>query len=120
MTISEGMASGVAIAKRWGVEGPLLPADHPAWDLESNYLALAVANLIAICSPESIVMGGGIMSVEGLIEKVREKTHHYLGGYFSARALDEDIASFIVRPGLGDNSGVIGAFALGLDALSSS
>jgi fructokinase len=114
----EGMASGVAIETRWGTKAPLLPADHPAWELESDYLALAVANIIALSSPQSIVLGGGIMSVDGLIEKVREKTRHYLGGYFSAQVLDGDMTSFIVRPGLGSSSGVIGAFAIGLDALS--
>jgi fructokinase len=116
----EGMASGIAIERRWGVEASLLPANHPAWDLESNYLALALANIIAICSPESIVVGGGVLSADGLIEKVRELTRRYLAGYFSSPELDEGMDHFVVPPSLGHNAGVIGAFALGLDALSRS
>ena len=36
----EGLASGTAMAARWGVHGRELPATHPAWDLEAHYLAL--------------------------------------------------------------------------------
>ena len=112
----EGLASGVAIEERWGIDGSQLPPSHPAWELESDYLAAAVANVIAIGSPQSVVLGGGVMSVEGLIEKVRAKTRLRLGDYFTSRELHDGMDSFLVLPALGASAGVLGAFALGLDA----
>jgi len=35
----EGLASGMAMEKRWGKLPKDLPADHKAWELESDYLA---------------------------------------------------------------------------------
>ena len=37
----EGMAAGPAIGERWGRAAVELPPEHPAWELESHYLALA-------------------------------------------------------------------------------
>ncbi|MGC2484761.1 MAG: ROK family protein [Acidimicrobiales bacterium] len=114
----EGLASGVAIEERWGIDGSQLPLSHPAWELESEYLASAVANVVAIGSPQIVVLGGGVMSREGLIEKVRHTTRTRIGDYFTSRELNEDIDSFLVPPALGARAGVLGAFALGLDAAS--
>ncbi len=114
----EGLASGVAIEERWGIDGSQLPISHPAWELESNYLASAVANVVAIGSPQSVVLGGGVMSVEGLIEKVRAKTRIRLGDYFASRELQSGMDTFLVPPALGVSAGVLGAFALGLDAVT--
>ncbi len=112
----EGLASGIAIEERWGIDGSQLPTSHPAWELESDYLASAVANVVAIGSPQSVVLGGGVMSVEGLIEKVRAKTRVRLGDYFTSRELHDGMDAFLVLPALGASAGVLGAFALGLDA----
>ncbi|MCI0477366.1 MAG: ROK family protein, partial [Anaerolineales bacterium] len=40
----EGLASGPALGKRWGARAETLPADHPAWELQAHYLALALVN----------------------------------------------------------------------------
>ena len=42
----EGLASGPAIEKRWGQKAETLPPEHPAWELEAHYIALALANFI--------------------------------------------------------------------------
>ena len=42
----EGLAAGPAIESRWGQRAETLPADHPAWPLEANYLALGLVNII--------------------------------------------------------------------------
>ena len=55
----EGLASGPAMEKRWGKRAEQLTADHPAWDLEAQYLALGLVNLIVAVSPQRIILGGG-------------------------------------------------------------
>ena len=56
----EGLASGPALEKRWGQKAETLPLDHPAWDLEAHYIALALANYIYTLSPQRIIIGGGV------------------------------------------------------------
>ena len=112
----EGLASGPAVNQRWRRQDAQLASNHPAWELESEYLSLAMVNIITIASPEVIVLGGGVMAVEGLIEKVREKTAQRLGGYLAKEELGSQIGSYLVAPGLGTASGVVGAYSLGLEA----
>jgi fructokinase len=100
----EGLASGVAMERRWGVKAELLPADHPAWALEARYLALALANLVCIFSPRRIVMGGGVMHRLELFPMIREHLRDLLHGYVQAPE--------IVPPLLGDDAGVLGALIL--------
>jgi fructokinase len=113
----EGMAAGPNIEKRWGKKGQELGPDHEAWDLEADYLAQAMQTLITAFSPQRVIMGGGVMDVPGLIEMVREKTVAYLNGYVQHQAITEHIDSYIVPPGLGNKAGVLGAIALGIQAL---
>ncbi|NTU63233.1 MAG: ROK family protein, partial [Chloroflexi bacterium] len=51
----EGLAAGPAVEKRWQQRGETLPPDHPAWQLEAHYVALAVVNLIYCFSPQRVV-----------------------------------------------------------------
>ncbi len=115
----EGLASGVAVKQRWHRGGgPQLPADHPAWELESEYLADAVRNIVTITAANVIVLGGGIMAVPGLLERVRGKVRDSLNGYLAVPELTTEVDSFLVAPGLGTASGIVGAFEVGVDALS--
>ena len=57
----EGLASGTSIMERWGQPGELFIDNHPAWRLEAKYLALGVANILTILSPQRIILGGGVM-----------------------------------------------------------
>ena len=57
----EGLASGPAMEKRWGTKAESLPPDHPAWDLEAHYIALALRSFICTLSPQRIILGGGVM-----------------------------------------------------------
>ena len=115
----EGLASGVAVEVRWKNEGTKLARDHFAWELESDYLALALVNLTMIASPQIIVLGGGVMSAAGLLEQVRCKTLENLGGYIDTIQLKSQIDEYLVEPGLGRAAGVVGAFALGARASAS-
>jgi fructokinase len=108
----EGLACGPAISDRWKQPSETLPADHPAWPLEAHYLALALVNFICTLSPQLIVIGGGVMSHEPLYPMIRGEVRRLLNDYVQAPAIVDDIEHYIVPPGLGDRSGVLGAFAL--------
>jgi fructokinase len=108
----EGLASGPAIEKRWGRKAEALPDEHPAWELEAHYLALGLVNLVCILSPQRVILGGGVMSQLQLFPLIRQKTRELLNGYVQAPAITTDNEEFIVPPGLGHRSGVLGAMAL--------
>ncbi len=113
----EGMASGPAIAERWGSGGNHLPPDHPAWALEAHYLALALHTFICTLSPQRIILGGGVMQQEQLFPLVRQKVQESLAGYVQSPAMVNEIDTYIVPPQLGGLAGVLGSIALGQMAL---
>jgi fructokinase len=108
----EGLACGVAIEKRWGQRGDTLPADHPAWDLEAEYVANALASYSYTLSPQRIIIGGGVGQLPHLLPKVRQRTRDLINGYIQSSFILENIESYIVPPGLGNRAGVLGALAL--------
>jgi fructokinase len=108
----EGLACGPAMASRWGQPAETLPPDHPAWELEAHYLALALMNFICTLSPQRIVMGGGVMAQPHLFALLRQKVQVLLNNYVQAPAVLDEIDSYIVPPGLGGRAGVLGAIAL--------
>ena len=110
----EGLASGPAIAQRWGVAGESLPPDHPAWDLEAHYLALALTNFLLTLSPQRIILGGGVMHQCQLFPKIRTEVGRLLADYVQHPTILHDLESYIVPPGLGDRAGVLGALALAI------
>lgn len=116
----EGLACGPAIEQRWGVPGDELPDDHPAWDLEAEYLALGILSIVSVFSPERIILGGGVMERRGLVTQVGAKLRGLLGGYLQTPLLGEEINAFLVPPALGDRAGVLGAIALAEAATLSS
>ncbi|WP_033919754.1 ROK family protein [Sphingomonas sp. 37zxx] len=104
----EGLASGPAIAARWGASLSELAADHPAHEIIADYLAQLVIAQQAILSPRRIILGGGVLGTPGLLERVRQRAARLANGYFGA----DDYATLIVRPGLNGRSGLLGAMAL--------
>ncbi len=107
----EGLASGPAIEKRWGQRGENLSVDHPAWELQAHYIALALANYICTLSPQRIVIGGGVMEQAQLFPLIRHNVQQMLNGYVQAEEISRRIDEYIVPPGL-KNPGVLGALAL--------
>jgi fructokinase len=63
-------------------------------------------------SPERIILGGGVMKEATLLARVQGRLRELLAGYFDAPELKDRIGDFVVRPGLGDRAGVLGAIAL--------
>lgn len=110
-TCLEGLANAPALKARWNCDPAQLPDDHVAWNFEAYYLGQAIHNLILVCSPKRIVMGGGVLKRSGLIEKVRVECLQILNGYVESKYLS-DIDHYIVPPALGDRAGALGAIAL--------
>jgi fructokinase len=108
----EGMASGPAVATRWGRPGERLPGDHPAWDLEAWYLAVGLQAIVCVLSPQRIVLGGGVGRSPYLLDRVRQALVDLLGGYLRHPMLEGDGADYVVAPALGAYAGLVGAFAL--------
>jgi fructokinase len=111
----EGLAAGGAMAGRWGADPRDLPADHPAWELEAEYLALGILAIVCVASPHRIVLGGGVFEHPGMLEAVRARLPGLLAGYLDSPLLGTGIDEYLVAPGLGDDAGVLGAIALAQD-----
>ena len=112
----EGLAAGPAIEARWSRQGNELDENHPAWEMESYYIAQALMNYILILSPKKIVLGGGVMGQNQLFPLIREQVSQLLHGYVQHSALSSDIDDYIVPPGLGSNAGLCGGLALAKQA----
>ena len=109
----EGLASGPAMAARWGQPAETLERGHPAWELEAGYIALALQGVICTLAPQRIILGGGVMNADFLFPMIRQKTLGYLNGYIRSSVILDGIESYIVVPGLGRQSGILGGKALG-------
>jgi len=108
----EGLCTGVALSKRWGQIANDLPDDHPAWELEAHYIALALVNQICMLSPRKILLGGGVMQRSQLFPIIRREVVKLLNGYVQSDTILKGIDRYIVPPALGTRSGVLGAIAL--------
>ena len=111
----EGLASGPAIEKRWGVSARELPQGHKAWELEAHYLAqMCVAALMTV-SAERIILGGGVMNQSFLFPMIRRETLWLLGGYI---ACVDNLDSLIVSPACFPDSGLLGSLLLAKKGLA--
>jgi fructokinase len=106
----EGLASGLAIQRRWGASLSDLPPDHVAHALVADYLGQACATLALALSLERIVIGGGVAQSPGLHAAIAGRMRHWLGGYLTDRRVVGE--GFIVEPSLGDKAGLVGAMIL--------
>lgn len=77
----EGLASGPAIEKRWGMPGDKLIDNEEVWILEADYLAQAICNYMLLLSPERIILGGGVMKQSKLFPLIRQAVKDKLAGY---------------------------------------
>ena len=111
----EGLASGPSMTKRWGQRPEHLSDSHPAWDLEADYLGMAIANLIYAYSPRRIVVGGGVSQHLGLLAKVRCQVQRSINDYIQSPVIAAKIDDYIVLPSLGKRSGGLGAIAMAIE-----
>ncbi len=109
----ESLASGPSMKTRWKVDSALdLPPDHKAWDLEAHYLAVGLINYMLTLAPKRIIMGGGVMRQAHLLPKIYQEIVTHLNGYLKDDKIIQHLDTYIVPPGLGEDSGICGAIAL--------
>lgn len=113
---AEGLASGTAIRARWGQILSEFEAGHAAYDVVSDYIAQLCVMLTFLCSPERIIIGGGVMETTGLHGMIACKTKEKLGGYLLGGVMEGDLTDYVVAPGLGGRAGSLGALALAMSA----
>ena len=106
----EGLASGPSIEARWGISPFELPESHQAWEKEAELLASGIVSIIANHSPDRIILGGGVMKHMHLFPMIRSKVIEMWNDYTSLG----DVSELIVEPGLGSDSGIVGALVLGI------
>lgn len=113
----EGVACGPAIAARIGRPADQLAEDDPVWDLEAQYLAYGLLSITEVLSPQRIIVGGGVASQGHLFPAIRRHLRRLNNGYISRAALAGGIDEYVVPPGLGGRSGVMGGLELARRAL---
>jgi len=109
---AEGLASGPALALRWGSTFESLDAGHRAWELEARYLAVLCLNLFLSFSPRRIVLGGGVMQQAHLFEKIRRNMSEFLNNFIDLAPWGESLEDLIVPVALDGKAGVLGAIVL--------
>jgi fructokinase len=108
----EGLASGPAMKNRWGKSPEDLNKNHKAWDLEVQYISLALTNYICTLSPERIIIGGGIMEQKNLLPLIHSSVKKMLNNYIHMEEFTDNIEKYIVLPSLGKKAGILGALVL--------
>ena len=109
----EGLASGPALEARYHKSAKELD-DQKIWDIEAYYIAQACVNYILILSPKIILLGGGVMHQKQLFPLIRKHVKDLLNSYIQHTNILIVNDQYITEPGLGDNAGLLGAFALAL------
>ncbi len=108
----EGLASGPAIEARWGARLDALGPPHPALEIIGGYLGELAAGIALMLSCPRVVFGGGVMTGGALLPHVRRAASRRLNDYLPREPLRGDLRDFIVAPGLGERSGLVGAILL--------
>lgn len=105
----EGMASGPAVAKRWGVDPASLDEGHEAWELEADYLGQLSQVIVYAFSPDRILFSGGVGATNHLAPRIAASTQRQLAGYSVSLSGNPDL---IATAALGNDAGLLGAALL--------
>lgn len=108
----EGLASGPAIEQRWQADLSRLGENHPSINLQANYLAQMCMNLLLTMTPDTIILGGGVMETPSLLAKVRQELQRLMQHYLPQFASEAAIQTLIRAPEHRPYSGLIGAALL--------
>lgn len=108
----EGMASGPALAARFGRRAEDLGGEAlaRAVELEGGYLAAGLATIALVLAPQRILLGGGASLLPGLMDAVREGFALLMADYPDVAAHQDP--TFIRAPALGGAAGALGGLVL--------
>lgn len=114
----EGLIGGPALAARALVAVADLGEDDPLWEQVAGDISEWTTMMILALSPQRLVMGGGVMQARPhLLPMICKRTAALLNGYIED--LDEAaLEKIIVHPGLGFDTGPLGAVLLGQRAVT--
>ncbi|KQQ93299.1 hypothetical protein ASF62_16490 [Leifsonia sp. Leaf325] len=109
----EGLASGPAMSARWKRPTRSLGTDHAlAVALEAYYLGQLLATVVYSLVPQRIVLGGGVLKIEGMLTAARSAMVREINGALGSAHPATEPDAFVVPPRLGDHSGILGALQL--------
>jgi fructokinase len=109
----EGLASGPALAARWGRPADALgDLTDDARRLEAYYLAQLVVTLAYALAPGVVVLGGGVAALPGLLDAVSVDARALQRGALGERHPLQAGADFLVASGLEGRAGIVGALTL--------
>lgn len=113
---AEGLAAGPAIMARFGAPLNAFQTSGPEQTLVADYIGQLLASLQLACSPQRIVLGGGVSQAAGLLDQARHAMRRHLGEYIDCK-LDEP--GFLVPPALEGEAGIVGALVAAASELQS-
>jgi fructokinase len=113
----EGMASGPAIAARFGRRGEHLQGAErtAAAQLVGFYVGAGIRSMIYVLAPERIVIGGGLSALPGVIGAARAELDRQLGRYPGLP--EHQDTHFVSAALLGGQAGPMGSLILAEQAL---
>ena len=116
----EGLASGPSLFKRYGLSHAEMAERPEIWELEAEYIAIAVCHYIYVACPQKIIIGGGVMKgvkdKEHFFNMIRERVKKYDNGYYNCPAM-QHLNELIVPESLEGKQGILGGLVLGAEAL---
>lgn len=108
----EGLACGGSIYNRTGHSGESLDISDDAFSYVANYIAQGLVTYSYILRPEVMILGGGLMNKEGMLDLVKTEFDR-LKEFLMNDYLDlPDTDDYLVGSGLGDLSGLYGGYLM--------
>ncbi|HKR36636.1 MAG TPA: ROK family protein [Steroidobacteraceae bacterium] len=108
----EGVASGLAIQRRWQSDLCALPEDHVAYSIVGGYLGQLAATIALVTSAERIVFSGGVLENGLLLPHIRNATRDALAGYLPPHEPDGCVENSVCVSALHGRAGLLGAMIL--------
>jgi len=113
----EGLVTNLAIKARKNLKSvedcTSIEDNDSIWDILGYYIAQQCLSLLYIVSLEKIIIGGGIINRELLMDSIRKHFINLNNDYIDNLILKKDtIDKYIIRTGFKNNSGILSAFAL--------
>lgn len=111
-TCLEGLACGTSIYNRTKQSGETLDINNKAFDYVANYISQGLAYYSYILRPDIIILGGGVLNKEGMLEKIKKEFDRIkedeINGYLDL----PETADYLVFPDLGNDSGLYGGYLM--------